>query len=52
MIYMFLSNNPSSRDINSFLRILLLKIVDFEKKLCTVCIGIGDFIGFSKFTGS
>ena len=37
----------------TFLLVLLLKIVDFYiKKICTVCNEIGDFIGFSKLTGS
>ena len=28
--------------------ILLLKIVDFEKKICTIWNEIGDFIGFQN----
>ena len=35
----------------AFLLSLLLKIDDFEKYWYT-CIGIGDFIGVPKFTGS
>ena len=36
----------------AFSFILLLKIVDFGNKICTVCNKIENLTGFSKFTGS